>query len=265
MSSPVLQKEDEDDLSELQLRLLALQSASRKWQQKEQQVLKESKEKITKAVKVPQDKSESACDRNKMSANRGNAVCRLQERARPAKPVPDKSRARKPAHLSKTHSRRHTDHIRHTALPHVSVDCSQAGVEETAAAHVETAAAETAGGAEEQAGGRGGEEEERGRDSEDQRPVQSGRAVQPLHEAGGLQTSLPQQGQTVQSSDGAACISAESDHCVTCAFLQSSDADQRKLVKQSLDTSGNLYQYDNYDEVAMDTDSETNSPGTGDE
>lgn len=52
---------------------------------------------------------------------------------------------------------------------------------------------------------------------------------------------------------------------MTCAFLQSSDADQRKLVKQSLDTSGNLYQYDNYDEVAMDTDSETNSPGTGDE
>lgn len=48
-------------------------------------------------------------------------------------------------------------------------------------------------------------------------------------------------------------------------ILQSTDADQRKLAKQSLDTSGNLYQYDNYDEVAMDTDSETNSPGKGDE
>lgn len=34
------------------------------------------------------------------------------------------------------------------------------------------------------------------------------------------------------------------------------------MVKQTLDTSGSLYQYDNYDEVAMDTDSETNSPGT---
>lgn len=28
-----------------------------------------------------------------------------------------------------------------------------------------------------------------------------------------------------------------------------------------LDASGNLYQYDNYDEVAMETDSETGSPG----
>lgn len=107
-----LQKEDEDDLSELQLRLLALQSASRRWQQKEQQVLKESKEKITKAVKVSQDKSESPCDRNKTGV-RGGAACRSQERARVAKPAPDKSkaagRAKKPAHLSKTHSHRHTE------------------------------------------------------------------------------------------------------------------------------------------------------------
>lgn len=28
-----------------------------------------------------------------------------------------------------------------------------------------------------------------------------------------------------------------------------------------MDASGNLYQYDNYDEVAMDTDSEAGSPG----
>ncbi|KAL0968611.1 hypothetical protein UPYG_G00269160 [Umbra pygmaea] len=45
---------EDEEMSELQLRLLALQSASRKWQQKEQQVMKESKEKITKA-KPPQD------------------------------------------------------------------------------------------------------------------------------------------------------------------------------------------------------------------
>lgn len=106
MSSLVIQREDEDDLSELQLRLLALQSASRKWQQKEQQVLKESKDKITKAVKVSQDKSEAPADRNKLSG-RGNALCRSQEGARAAKATPDKSkaavaRAKKPAHLSKT-------------------------------------------------------------------------------------------------------------------------------------------------------------------
>lgn len=44
--------------------------------------------------------------------------------------------------------------------------------------------------------------------------------------------------------------------------IQSVDNENRKsLSKQGLDTSGNLYQYDNYDEVAMDTDSEPESPG----
>ena len=33
------------------------------------------------------------------------------------------------------------------------------------------------------------------------------------------------------------------------------------MDKQSTDSAGGIYQYDNYDEVAMDTDSETNSPG----
>ena len=42
---------------------------------------------------------------------------------------------------------------------------------------------------------------------------------------------------------------------------QSKDNERKSVGKQGLDTSGNLYQYDNYDEVAMDTGSETNSPG----
>lgn len=91
-------REEEDDLSELQLRLLALQSASRKWQQKEQQVMMESREKITKAVKVSQDKSTSPCERNKV-ASRGNTMCRSQERPRAAKPA---ARAKKTVYLSKT-------------------------------------------------------------------------------------------------------------------------------------------------------------------
>lgn len=41
---------EEEELSELQLRLLALQSASKKWQQKEQQVMRKSKDRITKAA-----------------------------------------------------------------------------------------------------------------------------------------------------------------------------------------------------------------------
>lgn len=53
---------------------------------------------------------------------------------------------------------------------------------------------------------------------------------------------------------------------ITCVYikthvLQSRDREHRKSTgKQGLDASGNLYQYDNYDEVAMDTDSE-GSPG----
>lgn len=46
--------------------------------------------------------------------------------------------------------------------------------------------------------------------------------------------------------------------------LQSTEREHRKSTgKQCLDASGNLYQYDNYDEVAMDTDSEAGSPGEG--
>ncbi|PWA22429.1 hypothetical protein CCH79_00016941, partial [Gambusia affinis] len=42
---------------------------------------------------------------------------------------------------------------------------------------------------------------------------------------------------------------------------RSRDQDHRKSAgKPGLDSSGSLYQYDNYDEVAMDTDSETSSP-----
>lgn len=53
---------------------------------------------------------------------------------------------------------------------------------------------------------------------------------------------------------------ANQNTCI-CSF-QSSDTDLRwSLDKPSTDSAGGIYQYDNYDEVAMDTDSETNSPG----
>lgn len=46
--------------------------------------------------------------------------------------------------------------------------------------------------------------------------------------------------------------------------LQSTEREHRKSTgKPCVDASGNLYQYDNYDEVAMDTDSEAGSPGEG--
>lgn len=53
-------KVEEEELSELQLRLLALQSASKKWQQKEQQVMKKSKDRITKVVQEKSSTSAAA-------------------------------------------------------------------------------------------------------------------------------------------------------------------------------------------------------------
>lgn len=50
----------------------------------------------------------------------------------------------------------------------------------------------------------------------------------------------------------------------TFCLLQSTDREHRRSTgKQGMDASGNLYQYDNYDEVAMDTDSEAGSPSKG--
>lgn len=56
--------------------------------------------------------------------------------------------------------------------------------------------------------------------------------------------------------------STETDATTCFSVLQSRDREHRRSTgKQGVDASGNLYQYDNYDEVAMDTDSETSSPG----
>ncbi|XP_051975126.1 zinc finger C3H1 domain-containing protein isoform X1 [Xyrauchen texanus] len=209
-------KEEEDDLSELQLRLLALQSASRKWQQKEQQVLKESREKITKAVKVSQDKSSSPCDRNQMNSRTNTVVCRSQDRVRPAaKPAPDKTKpaakAKKPAHMTKQAWRK--QQLRTWKLQHQRQQVEQRHKQE--------------------------EEEERKKREDEIRKIRD-------------LSNQDEQYNRFMKLVGSKHRSRS----------KSSDADQRKLLKQSLDTSGNLYQYDNYDEVAMDTDSETNSPAT---
>lgn len=65
--------DDEEEMSELQLRLLALQSASKKWQQKEQQVMKESKEKLTKTKSVTQKiKASTKAHSTKKPSTTGN-------------------------------------------------------------------------------------------------------------------------------------------------------------------------------------------------
>jgi len=66
-------------MSELQLRLLALQSASKKWQQKEQQVMKESKEKLTKTKTVTQKvKASAKAHSTKKTSSTGNKLMLLK-------------------------------------------------------------------------------------------------------------------------------------------------------------------------------------------
>ncbi|XP_077101654.1 zinc finger C3H1 domain-containing protein isoform X1 [Siphateles boraxobius] len=192
---------EEDELSEMQLRLLALQSASRKWQQKETQVLKESKDKISRAVRAPQDKSES--DRSKTS--RGNALSRSQEGVRAARAMPDKSRVKKPAHLTKQAWRK--QQLR------------------------------TWKHQQEQQRHQQEEEEERRKREDEIRKIRD------------LSNQDEQYNRFMK-------LVGSRHHTRS----KSSDGEPRKVAKQSLDSSGNLYQYDNYDEVAMDTDSEPGSP-----
>uniref|UniRef100_A0A673WVR4 Zinc finger C3H1-type containing n=1 Tax=Salmo trutta TaxID=8032 RepID=A0A673WVR4_SALTR len=160
---------EDEELSELQLRLLALQSASRKWQQKEQQVMKASKEKITNA-KPSQEKTSSST-----SSSVAKQAFRKQQ-----------------LRTWKLQQQRDQDELRRQ------------------------------------------EEEERRRREEEIRKIRD------------LSNQDEQYNRFMKLVGGS---KPDSDHT------------RKSSGKQGLDTSGNLYQYDNYDEVAMDTDSETNSPG----
>lgn len=66
--------DEEEEMSELQLRLLALQSASKKWQQKEQQVMKESKEKLTKTKTVQKVKASTKTHSTRKTSTPGNVL-----------------------------------------------------------------------------------------------------------------------------------------------------------------------------------------------
>ncbi|KAJ0029108.1 hypothetical protein NQD34_004105 [Periophthalmus magnuspinnatus] len=173
-------KVEEEELSELQLRLLALQSASKKWHQKELQVMKKSKERITRPT---QDKSAPSSSNPSPTAapNRQRQAVRRQQ-------------------------------LRNWKMK------QQREQEET----------------------RRQEEEERRKREEEIRRIRD------------LSNQDEQYNRFMKLVGGK-----------TITPNKSRDREHRKSTgKSGLDTSGNLYQYYNYDEVAMDTDSETSSPGT---
>ncbi|KAI4891814.1 hypothetical protein NFI96_028339 [Prochilodus magdalenae] len=219
-------KDEDDELSELQLRLLALQSASRRWQQKEQQVMKESKEKLNR-TKTPPDRTSPASERLRVttrsaSAGRGRAGVGLrgQEKGKPAgrvgmergKPAPKGHNTKKtisPGPAAKQAFRK--QQLRTWKLQRQQEEQRQKY-----------------------------EEEEERRKREDE-----------IRRIRDLSNQDEQYNRFMKLVGG-------KQHRTR---SKSADAEHRKpLLKQGVDTSGNLYQYDNYDEVAMDTDSETNSP-----
>uniref|UniRef100_A0A8D0D9X2 Zinc finger C3H1-type containing n=1 Tax=Sander lucioperca TaxID=283035 RepID=A0A8D0D9X2_SANLU len=173
--APVV-KVEEEELSELQLRLLALQSASKKWQQKEQQVMKKSKDRITKVV---QEKKSTHAAKKMISSAAKQAFRKQQLRT------------------WKLQQQREQEEKRRQ------------------------------------------EEEERRKREDEIRRIRD------------LSNQDEQYNRFMKLVGGKARTRSKSR-----------DREHRKSAgKQGLDASGNLYQYDNYDEVAMDTDSETGSPG----
>ncbi|XP_042190993.1 zinc finger C3H1 domain-containing protein [Callorhinchus milii] len=175
----------EEEVSELQLRLLALQSASKKWQQKEQRVMKESKEKLMK----PRMKTSPKAHSVKKPLSTVVATKQVLRR--------QKTRAWKKLQQQKEQEKQRREEEERKQI----------------------------------------EEEERRKREDEIRKIRD------------LSNQEEQYNRFMKLVGGKKRSSSKS-----------TDADFRKSQDKQIDESGNLYQYDNYEEVAMETDSETNSP-----
>uniref|UniRef100_A0A3P9IIA3 Zinc finger C3H1-type containing n=1 Tax=Oryzias latipes TaxID=8090 RepID=A0A3P9IIA3_ORYLA len=249
-----VEKVEEEELSELQLRLLALQSASKKWQQKEQQVMKKSKDRISKAA---QDKNSgsgltsptkqrvttrsasaaaaaaAATDRNSRSRSKLADKERTKTKPRPA----DRER---PKQSPKLGSKAAPARSRTPARPHSSKKITGPG-----SAVKQTFRKQQLHTWKQQQQQKKLEEKRR-QEEEDRR-----KREEEIRRIRDLSNQDEQYNRFMRLVGGRRTRSG------------SRDQDQRKSAgKLGLDTLGNLYQYDNYDEVAMDTDSETGSPAS---
>ncbi|XP_061631136.1 zinc finger C3H1 domain-containing protein isoform X2 [Phyllopteryx taeniolatus] len=202
-----LDEVEEEDLSELHLRLLALQSASRKWQQKEQQVMKRSREP---AAGRPRPADRRTRPRSKpQDRERDKAKPGPRERPKPAprtaaRTPPDRSRGKKstgPASASKQALRK--QQLRTSKLQ------------------------------------RKQEEDEWHKREDEIRKIRD------------LSNQDEQYKRFMKLVGG-------KTH--GCAKVRGGELRKSSTGRTGPDATGNLYQYDNYDEVAMDTDSEPGSP-----
>ncbi|XP_029104510.1 zinc finger C3H1 domain-containing protein isoform X2 [Scleropages formosus] len=204
-------KEEDEELSELQLRLLALQSASKKWQQKEQQVMKESKERLTKVKTPAQERANSASKHS------------TQEKGKVTRALPEKGKATTKAHQGRK-----------------NINPGSAAKQAWRKQQLRSWKLQQQKEQQQEEQQRRLEEEERRKREEEIRRIRD------------LSNQDEQYNRFMKLVGGRRHLRTKS-----------LDAEYRKsLSRQGLDTSGNLYQYDNYDEVAMDTDSETNSPAS---
>ncbi|KAG7217677.1 hypothetical protein INR49_021246 [Caranx melampygus] len=218
-------KVEEEELSELQLRLLALQSASKKWQQKEQQVMKKSKDRITRAA---QEKSSAPAPGPAPSAAPPGRQ-RIETEPDPSLWTGSETEPR-PGSALQTGTVRESGRSRVQSRSQISAG-EGPDARETSR-HQED---DQSRGSRRRNGGR------------TRRSAANGDEIRRIRD---LSNQDEQYNRFMKLVGGKMRTRSKSR-----------DREHRKSTgKPGLDASGNLYQYDNYDEVAMDTDSETGSP-----
>ncbi|XP_067348930.1 zinc finger C3H1 domain-containing protein-like isoform X3 [Channa argus] len=255
-------KVEEEELSELQLRLLALQSASKKWQQKEQQVMKKGKDRITKATqersagaRAPTPSRQRVTTRSASSASAAPATAADRNRTR-SKPLDrDRDRGKNgPRPLDRDRDRL-PERDRPKQSPKPGPKAAQERGWTPGKPHVAKKVI-SPGSVAKQAFRKQQlrtwklqqqhqEEEKRRQDEEERRKRED--EIRRIRDLSNQDEQYNRFMKLVGGKMG--------------SHGQPRDREHRKSTgKQGLDASGNLYQYDNYDEVAMDTDSETSSP-----
>ncbi|KAM5170774.1 zinc finger C3H1 domain-containing protein isoform 2-T2 [Mantella aurantiaca] len=246
---------EEEELSELHLRLLALQSASKKWQQKEQMVMKEGKEKLSKGrmeppkekgrmeppkekgrMEPPKEKGRAEPPKEKgriepLKGEKGRTEPQKGEKGR-TEPLKEKSKAEH--QIEKGSSNSFTSRKVNSA----TYAAKQAFRRQQTKAwkKLQQQKAEEKRKEEEEKKKQGEEEEKRKREEEI-------RKIRDLSN------------QEEQYNRFMKLVGDKTKR------TKSFDLDLKRTDRISLENSGCVYQYDNYEEVAMDTDSETNSPG----
>ncbi|XP_014826514.1 PREDICTED: zinc finger C3H1 domain-containing protein isoform X3 [Poecilia mexicana] len=251
-SDKPVEKLEEEELSELQLRLLALQSASKKWQQQEQQVMRKSKDRIVKASQEKNSGPGSGAatpERQRVttrSASSAFAAAAAAEQNRSRSKLSERDRTKSGPRLADR------DRIRQSPKPGLRVPMERSrtpGKAHGAKRLISPGSSAKQAVRKQQLRTwklqqQRKEEETRRQEEEERR-----KREEEIRRIRDLSNQDEQYNRFMKLVGGKRTRS------------RSRDQDHRKSAgKPGLDSSGNLYQYDNYDEVAMDTDSETSSP-----